>query len=118
MLAQKQDPYKLLKIFRACLLKGYDSDVPIKIFKPLILSSLMDDYVAAQKEALRVIAVLAEIKVKHIEKDVVQILIQKFMQSKDTVILSKTLTALAKIISQNSKLRDLAISYNIEDNLF
>jgi hypothetical protein len=101
VLAQKQDPEKLLKMFHAIFLKEYDHqhEETIKFFKPIISSALNDDYLPGQKQAIRSIALLVENdKFEHIEKDVIKSMIQKFMLSDDISISIKTLEILAKII--------------------
>uniref|UniRef100_A0A914NZ35 Uncharacterized protein n=1 Tax=Panagrolaimus davidi TaxID=227884 RepID=A0A914NZ35_9BILA len=121
VLAQKQDPEKLLKMFRAIFLKEYDHqhEETIKFFKPIISSALNDDYLPGQKQAIRSVELLVENdKFQHIEKDVIKSMIQKFMLSDDISISVKTLETLAKIISKNPKFRDLALSFNIDDKLF
>uniref|UniRef100_A0AC34GSI0 Uncharacterized protein n=1 Tax=Panagrolaimus sp. ES5 TaxID=591445 RepID=A0AC34GSI0_9BILA len=119
-LAQKQDPEKLIKMFRALFLQEYDfQEETINLFKPVILSALKDSYVPGQKEAIRAVFLLAENKkLQHIEKDVVKALIQKFMLSKDIAISTKTLKTIAKIIEADHKFRDLALSYQIDYKLF
>uniref|UniRef100_A0AC35GRJ5 Uncharacterized protein n=1 Tax=Panagrolaimus sp. PS1159 TaxID=55785 RepID=A0AC35GRJ5_9BILA len=117
-LAQKGDPEKSLIIFRALMLQGFTDDVVINMFKPIIISSLYDDYFPAQKEVLRVLDLLAESRINQIDEEIIEALIQKFLQSRNVEILIKVLPLLTKIIEKDSKIRDFALSLHIDEHLF
>uniref|UniRef100_A0A914NX27 Uncharacterized protein n=1 Tax=Panagrolaimus davidi TaxID=227884 RepID=A0A914NX27_9BILA len=106
-LAQKGDPEKILKIFRALILQGH---LP---FDKILFCSF-----PAQKEVLRVLDLLAESRIDQINEEIMEALIQKFLHSRNIKILIKALPLLAKIIEKDSKIRDFALSLHIDEHLF